>query len=114
MAQSAITYRMDIGDNDTENPIAAEKEGSSMIDLGRLLPPARPPAEGGTEADSSNTSWEDVVLPGGADGPARPHEAEDEAGDDLHHGGPNHTGADVAPAAIPSAPQRCRWWWRRR
>ena len=104
MAQSAITYRMDIGDNDTENPIAAEKEGSSMIDLGRLLPPARPPAEGGTEADSSNTSWEDI-LPGGVDGPAKFHEAEDEAGDNLLNDGPSRSGADVTAADIPSAAQ---------
>ena len=104
MAYSAITYRMDIGDNDTENLTVAEKEGSPMTDLGRSLPPARPPAESGTEADSSNTSWEDVI-PGGVDGPARPHEAEDEAGDNLHTSGSGHKGADVASAAIPSAAQ---------
>ena len=106
MAYSAITFRMDIGDNDTENLTVAEKEGSPMIGLGRSLPPARPPAESGTEADSSNTSWEDVVLSGGADGPARAHYEgdEDEAGDDLHHRGPSHKGADAAPAAMPSVP----------
>ena len=60
--------------------------GSELTDLDTILPPARPPADGGADAHHQ-------------------HRAEDEAGDSLHHRGSSHKGADVAAAAIPSAPQ---------
>ena len=63
--------------------------GSELTALDTILPPARPPADGGADAH-------------------RQHRAEDEAGDSLHHRGPGHKGADVAAAAIPSSPSQTR------
>ena len=55
--------------------------GGELKDLECRPPPARPPAEGANAY----------------------HTAEDEANDSLQHRGPGHKGADVVPAAIPSA-----------
>ena len=61
-----------------------EEVGGELMDLEHMPPPARPPAEGTSVYQ---------------------HRAEDEAGDSLQHRGPGHKGADVVPAAIPSAAQ---------
>ena len=72
------------GTLDHDSPLAdpvVPEVGGELKDLNHMPPPARPPAEG---TDAYRT-------------------AEDEADDNLRNRGSGHMGADVAPAAIPSA-----------
>ena len=83
-----VTGSIDGGTLDHDSLLADPVDpevGGELKDLEYRPPPARPPAEG-TSAY---------------------HTAEDEANDSLQHRGPGHKGADVVPAAIPSAAQ-CR------
>ena len=81
-----MTGLIEAGTLDHDSPLAdpvVPEVGGELKNLDQMPPPARPPAEG-TDAY---------------------HTAEDEADDNLQHRGPGHKGADVAPAAIPSAAQ---------
>ena len=55
---------------DVEIPLgqqATTEEGDELTDLDRILPPARPLADG-TDVDSSTASWERVTLSGSGGG----------------------------------------------
>ena len=91
---------------DVEIPLgqqATTEEGDELTDLDRILPPARPLADG-TDVDSSTASWERVTLSGSGGGSVQYQGVEEEAGGNLTSG-PSHTGADATAADIPSAAQ---------
>ena len=78
-------------------------EGDALTDLDRILPPARPLAEG-TDVDSSNTSWEQVNGSGIGGSSVQYQGVEEEVGGNLTSGS-RHTRAGATAADIPSAAQ---------
>ena len=78
-------------------------EGDALTDLDRIVPPARPLAEG-TDMDSSNTSWEQVNGSGSGGSYVQCRGVEDEAGGNLTSGS-SHTRADATAADMPSPAQ---------
>ena len=114
MESSTVTYRLDVTDDDQDTVINLEEptadtplegtkepqeESNALTDLDPRLLPARPLADG-TDADSSDTSWEKPTGGGSESGPCQG--VEEEAGGNLT-GGSSHTRADATAAGIPSA-----------